>query len=185
MPHWCLPTILRGIVIFHLLRLLHRMWLPKIGCRHHHLYISFSPKIQPPFGLFFHSCWIIRWRGVFWYFCCRSWCNFLYWHPPINLTLCGHICHNCCTCPWITFHYCFVSCLWSLMLENSLLDQVSLVSCFCSTMSSRTNKHISWGPWIPFLRCWRWKRLSRVFNLQVKYQRRMPSDHLHLYNIFP
>ena len=42
MTHRCLPTIIWGLIRFHFLILIHRMWLPQIGCWLHLLSVSSS-----------------------------------------------------------------------------------------------------------------------------------------------
>ena len=138
----------------------HRILLPQKGGQCRLLSLSSSSKNQLPCEKLSHLLHYPLKRGFLLLFF-----SFLL-SLPINLTLYGHIWHTCCTCPWRKLYSCIVSFLRRLILEPSLLDQVSLVSCFCSTLYSRTNGYDSWSPWIPSLICWNCKRLSRVCNLQ-------------------
>ena len=141
------------------------MWLPQRGFRYHIISLYYWNNNQPPHGPCFHSCFNIRWSGVFYYSCF----SLFYSHFPINLTLCDHIFHTCFTCPWNVFS-CVVSFLHSLVLKRSLLALFSLVSCFCPILSSITNEFISWDPCMPSSRCWHYKRLSKVYIIQIGHK---------------
>ena len=98
------------------------------------------------------------------------------------MMLCDHIWYICCACPWRNCP-CVSFFLQGLVLEPYRLSLVSLVSCFLPTVFSRTNKFISWGPCIPSLICWNFKRLSQIYMLQVRYQKSVPTFHPHLFHI--
>ena len=71
---------------------------------------------------------------------------------PRNWMLCGCIFHNSFTCNWKTFS-CFSFFLRNLVLYYYLRALVFLVYLSHLNLFSRTNGFISWGPYIPFLRC--------------------------------
>ena len=71
------------------------------------------------------------------------------------------------------------------MLEPSLRDLVFLVSYFCLTMLSRTNRSIYLGTCMPSLRFWHCKILSQVWIILVRHQIHVPSSHIHLSRIPP
>ena len=96
MMHRCLWTIIQSLLRCHFPRLIQKMWLSQGGFWHHLLYFYVLDNNQPPCSPFSHSCYILRWSGVFCYSCFR----FLYFCFPSNLMLCDHICHVCCTWPW-------------------------------------------------------------------------------------
>ena len=126
-----LPTIIYDLLTCHLLELIHSMCLPQRSCLCHRLYISPSSlNNQHSSVLFFHSCCILRWRGVF-YSCCWSCFVFLFKYLPGNLTLCEHILHTCYIRIFKTFHSCrSIFFLRSLTLEPYLL--VLVLFCFIS-----------------------------------------------------
>ena len=179
----CLPTILWGLLLCHIMIPLHRMWLQQRGCRCHIIFLSSFPNNKLPCSIFSHSCCIIYWSRVLCYDCCISFCHFLYCHFHRNMMLCDHTCHTYCMSLWNNFKYCIVSFIRSLIIEPSLLVHVSIVYCFCSTMYSRTNESNYWGPWMISLIYLHFKRIYQVFNIQLKHQRHVTSSHIHLYNI--
>ena len=123
------------------------IWFPQRGCLFHCLSLCLSlPNSQPPWVLFFQSFCIIHWSGVSYHCFCFLW-NFLYCCFPNNMTLFCHICRTFCIFLLRTFRSCCsVYFLRRLMLEPSLLVQLSIVFYLCSTLYSRTNIPLSWGP---------------------------------------
>ena len=83
MTHCCLPTILRGLLCCNFPGLLHRMWIPQIGCQRYLFYIYSSTNNQPPCGPFYHSCYITCWNRILH----RSCFCFFYFFPPRNIML--------------------------------------------------------------------------------------------------
>ena len=134
MTHHCIPTGLQGLLPCHFTRLVYRMCPVQRVCRRHLLSSSSWTNNQPPYIIFSKVVTFSAEVGfsVIIIFC------FLYFHLSINMTLCYHTYHSCCMCPWRTCS-CVVSCLQCLVLEPSILDPVSHVSCFCPIISSRTN----------------------------------------------
>ena len=67
------------------------------------LFSQQSTALCPLFPQLFHSP-LKRGEGS----CCPFCYHFLYLSFLINMTFCGHICHNYCIYPWTNFHGCFV-----------------------------------------------------------------------------
>ena len=178
--HRCLQTIFGGILRCHFTKILHIMCPPQRGFRLHLLsnYSSTNNKLPcSPFSQLLHT----QLKRGFLYSCF----HFLHFCFPRNMMFCDHIFHIFFTCHWRNFP-CVAFFLQGLVLEPyllSLVSLVSLVSCFLPTMLFRTKKYIFWGPFMPSLIYWNWKRLSQVYIIQVRHKKRVPSFNHYPFNV--
>ena len=122
MTHFCIPTIIQGLLCCYFPRLFHIMWPPQKGFLRYIFYLSSSTNNQPPYLPLFHSCDIIHWNGVFPYYCF----DLLFLSPPNSHIICDHICRSCWPFPWRTLP-CDAFFLQILVLEPSLQNIVFLV----------------------------------------------------------
>ena len=154
MAHHCFLTIILYILHCSLLELLHVIWLPWRGCRHHCIYIFlYLIKNQHPRGLFFHIYCITHSSRYFLQsYCCLYF--HLYFCPPNSLRLCDRTCHNCYILPWRTWHSCcYFSFIRCSMIEPSLLiNTFPLYGPFIFYFADKKSDHMFWGlaspPWL-------------------------------------
>ena len=147
------------------------MWLPRRGCRRHHIYLFLSfPNNHYPCVLLLHSCCITRWIGDLLQSYFRLFFRFCFCFLN-SLTLYGHTCHNCCICPWRTCYSFFHLFIRSSTLEHSLLVHIFPLFFFRSALSSITKVSLSSNIWIPYLQYWHWKILLLACIIQVRCQR--------------
>ena len=139
----CLLDIIWGVLPCHSLRLFHRIWPLQICCQHHINYLSSCTNNQPPCGPF----------STVVAFSDKSRFSVILVFPPLSSfpqksdalwPYLPHLLHVSLKNLLLCFSF-----LQILVIEHSLQDCVSLVSCFRPIMSSRTNKFISWGPCMP------------------------------------
>ena len=164
MTHQCPPTILQYIPCCHFWILLHRMWHPQKGCLRHLPYLYFSPNNQLPCVPSFFSCVILRWIRVLLY------SFFLFTHQPDAL------------CPYLPqfFHLPLKKLLLFFFVypwfssRTFSLGYFCPAYCFWVTLFSITNRFLSWGPCMPYLRYWHCNILSHVCILMVGHQIHVP-----------
>ena len=168
----CTPTILQDLPCCYFWILLHRMWHPQNIFLHHIPYIYFWPTINSPVAL--PSTVVIFSVKSAFYFILVS------LSPSIGCSV--DIFHNSCSFYWRNC-FCFAFFLQHLVLEKSLQALVFLVYWFGLNMFYRTNKFLSWGTCIEYLRYSHCKILSQVSIILVGDQIHVTPSHFHLSHI--